>query len=90
MRAGADVMPRSQLEGQLVAELGKDWTNMLESFDWTPRAAASIGQVHAATLYDGTQVAMKIQYPGKRGGHRLYHLPPTVVTMGMRSGRQTC
>lgn len=57
-------MPRTQLEGQLVAELGQDWLAKLSSFDWTPRAAASIGQVHAAQLHDGTQVAMKIQYPG--------------------------
>lgn len=65
VRAGADVMPRSQLEGQLVSELGRDWSNKLAHFDWTPRAAASIGQVHAATLHDGTQIAMKIQYPGR-------------------------
>lgn len=69
VRAGADVMPRSQLEGQLVAELGRDWSNSLASFDFTPRAAASIGQVHAAQMHDGTQVAMKIQYPGTCGVH---------------------
>jgi hypothetical protein len=36
-------------------------------FEWTPRAAASIGQVHSAVLKDGRRVAMKIQYPGEGG-----------------------
>ncbi|WIA42034.1 hypothetical protein OEZ86_009324 [Tetradesmus obliquus] len=64
VRAGADVMPRSQLEGQLRSELGRDWEARVAEFDAEPRAAASIGQVHAALLHDGRQVAMKIQYPG--------------------------
>jgi hypothetical protein len=67
VRAGADVMPRSQLEGQLRSELGRDWESRLAQFDAEPRAAASIGQVHAALLHDGRQVAMKIQYPGGWG-----------------------
>ncbi|GFR41327.1 hypothetical protein Agub_g2011 [Astrephomene gubernaculifera] len=64
VRAGADVMPRSQLEGVLVSELGADWEQRLAEFDWEPRAAASIGQVHTGVLPDGRRVALKIQYPG--------------------------
>uniref|UniRef100_A0A1J3D367 AarF domain-containing protein kinase 4 n=1 Tax=Noccaea caerulescens TaxID=107243 RepID=A0A1J3D367_NOCCA len=64
VRQGADVMPRSQLNPVLDAELGPNWQSKLTSFDYEPLAAASIGQVHRAVTKDGLQVAMKIQYPG--------------------------
>ncbi|KAI3437965.1 hypothetical protein D9Q98_000409 [Chlorella vulgaris] len=64
VRAGADVMPRRQLEQVLVAELGPDWQTGVAEFDFQPLAAASIGQVHSAQLHDGRRVVMKIQYPG--------------------------
>lgn len=34
------------------------------SFDVVPLAAASIGQAHAATLHDGTEVVVKVRRPG--------------------------
>jgi aarF domain-containing kinase len=52
----------------LSQEFGQDWRSKLASFEMKPFAAASIGQVHAATLLDGTEVAMKIQYPGVAQG----------------------
>ncbi|CAA7013070.1 unnamed protein product [Microthlaspi erraticum] len=64
VRQGADVMPRSQLNPVLDAELGPNWQSKLTSFDYEPLAAASIGQVHRAVTKDGLEVAMKIQYPG--------------------------
>ena len=45
-------------------ELGDDPANVFATWDPRPAAAASIGQVHRATLRDGTQVAVKVQYPG--------------------------
>jgi aarF domain-containing kinase len=45
-------------------EFGKDPEELFASFDREPFAAASIGQVHRATLKSGETVAVKIQYPG--------------------------
>ena len=45
----------------LEEELGIEWRKKLKEFDPRPLAAASIGQVHRATMHDGREVAMKIQ-----------------------------
>lgn len=68
VRQSADFMPQWQVEKVLVTELGPDWKSKLSSLDLKPFAAASIGQVHAGLLKDGTEVAMKIQYPGVAKG----------------------
>lgn len=44
-------------------ELGASPEAVFRSWDPTPLAAASIGQVHRAVLPDGTAVAVKVQYP---------------------------
>ncbi|KAK6182219.1 hypothetical protein SNE40_009949 [Patella caerulea] len=64
VRQSADFMPISQMTKVLNKELGYDWRNKFQSFEDKPFAAASIGQVHKGVLYDGREVAVKIQYPG--------------------------
>ena len=57
-------MPPTQLDQVLRREWGADWRRRFRQFDATPIAAASIGQVHRATLPDGRVLAIKVQYPG--------------------------
>jgi len=46
------------------SEFGRPVDAVFGSFDPVPLAAASIGQVHAASLRDGTPVVVKVQRPG--------------------------
>ena len=64
LRADADFMPPKQLRDVLDAEWGTGWRHQFAQFDVRPIAAASIGQVHRARLPDGTDLAIKVQYPG--------------------------
>jgi len=63
----ADYMPPVQRDRVLVDNLGREWRDLFSDFSEKPFAAASIGQVHRATLAsNGKEVAVKIQYPGVR------------------------
>jgi aarF domain-containing kinase len=63
----ADYMPPSQRDKVLVENLGSNWRDLFSNFEEKPFAAASIGQVHKATLAsNGRDVAVKVQYPGVR------------------------
>jgi predicted unusual protein kinase regulating ubiquinone biosynthesis (AarF/ABC1/UbiB family) len=66
LREGAHFMPLGQVGWLLDRAWGPDWQKQFRRFSFTPLAAASIGQVHAAELRDGTRLAIKIQYPGIR------------------------
>lgn len=48
---------------RMTAELGAGWEKKFAQFDQQATAAASLGQVHRATLHDGRKVACKLQYP---------------------------
>ncbi|CEI50160.1 ABC1 kinase family protein [Propionibacterium freudenreichii] len=56
--------PEKNIRTMLRSQWGRDPEEVLGSFDDTPFAAASIAQVHRATLKDGTAVVIKVQRPG--------------------------
>ncbi len=64
LQEAAPPLPAATVHAVLVRELGPGWRSQFTSFDDTPAAAASIGQVHRAVWSDGREVAVKIQYPG--------------------------
>eukprot|EP01134_Creolimax_fragrantissima_P005648 CFRG5648T1 len=52
-----------EVKAAVVKSLGKPLEEVFATFDPLPLAAASIGQVHRATLLDGKEVVVKVQYP---------------------------
>ncbi|MDR0236671.1 AarF/ABC1/UbiB kinase family protein [Acinetobacter sp.] len=60
----APAMPFIEIKQQVERELGQPIAQTFLHFDEQPFAAASIGQVHKATLKNGTEVVVKVQYPG--------------------------
>ncbi len=60
----APPLPAPKVHRMLDSQLGTKWRDRFSSFDDTPVASASIGQVHKAVWSDGREVAVKIQYPG--------------------------
>jgi ubiquinone biosynthesis protein len=57
-------VPFEAVREVIAAELGRPIETVYASFDPVPLAAASIGQAHAATLTDGTEVVVKVRRPG--------------------------
>jgi aarF domain-containing kinase len=65
LQDGIEPMPFELVEGVVRQELldGAPLSDLFQSFDEVPLGAASIAQVHKATLLDGRTVAVKLQRP---------------------------
>ena len=63
LQANAPPMGWSFVRRRMAGELGPGWERRFRSFGKEAAAAASLGQVHRATLPDGREVACKLQYP---------------------------
>lgn len=68
-------------------EFGQDPHTLFQHFEPQAFAAASLGQVHAATLTNGEAVAVKLQYPGMAAsiGSDMHMLRSLLQTLGGRS-----
>ncbi len=64
LQTHAQPMPVDEVREIVASELGARGRALADGLEETPLAAASIGQVHSGTLPDGTEVAVKVQYPG--------------------------
>jgi ubiquinone biosynthesis protein len=66
LRDHTSPIPRDVVIAELDESTGSSVSDVFATFDMTPVASASVGQVHRATMADGREVAVKIRRPGIR------------------------
>jgi predicted unusual protein kinase regulating ubiquinone biosynthesis (AarF/ABC1/UbiB family) len=64
LQSSAPPMSYATIREVVTRDLGEAPETLFKTFSREALAAASLGQVHRATLPDGTEVAVKVQYPG--------------------------
>jgi predicted unusual protein kinase regulating ubiquinone biosynthesis (AarF/ABC1/UbiB family) len=63
LQSNAPPMGWAFVRRRMQSELGPTWQSRYKTFGQEAAAAASLGQVHRATLHDSRDVACKLQYP---------------------------
>ena len=66
LQADVPADPPEIVRETIETEIGESLESRYASFDESALGSASIGQVHAATLLDGTEVVIKVQHAGIR------------------------
>jgi predicted unusual protein kinase regulating ubiquinone biosynthesis (AarF/ABC1/UbiB family) len=63
LQSQAPPMGPAFVRRRMLAELGAEWQKRFATFEMTPAASASLGQVHRAVAHDQRRLAAKLQYP---------------------------
>ncbi|NYF16764.1 ubiquinone biosynthesis protein [Microbacterium sp. AK009] len=66
LQMDSTAIPWAEAEAAIAAELGRPLNEVFATVEEHPLAAASVAQVHAATLLSGEEVVVKIQRPRAR------------------------
>ncbi len=81
--------PGSEARRIIEAALGDEVGHLFARFDEQPLASASIAQVHAATLHDGTEVIVKVVRPGiEKAIRRDIELMYTLARLAVRYSKE--